>query len=92
MAEKNKIQDDRLYTELKTFPKRRFTLWTLVLFTFFIYTGIIFGEVTLGHHWSTMSFPIILWGIFLIIYPITEEWEYTAWQSEPEKQEQTFFN
>ena len=88
----HKIKNDIYYSKLNKYRNRRFTLWILSIATVLIYTALIFGEITLGHHWTTMALPILLWAILLVTYPATEEWEYTAWQSQPQKQEQTFFS
>tara|TARA_B100001094_G_C18121851_1_gene767309 strand:+ start:1032 stop:1325 length:294 start_codon:yes stop_codon:yes gene_type:complete len=92
VAKNTRFGDDTYYSKLRTYPKRRLSLWVLIFVTFTIYTALIFGEIALDQHWTTMAVPILLWSVLLIIYPETEKWEYKPWQSQPQKQEQTMFN
>ena len=66
---------------------KRATLLLLCLATFAFFLSLIFTHFITRGNWTTMLGPILLLGIPLIVFPITELWEYEPWQSNARKHE-----
>ena len=60
--------------------------FTLLAFIFFAVT--IGGGMEQDLPWGAIAVPVSLVGLLFILYPQTEDWEYKAWQSLPQKVEQ----
>jgi hypothetical protein len=94
MSKKNQISDEnkKFYAKLLVFPKRRSLLGLLVVGYVIFFTSVINQESLLQKGWLEISIPLLLAGIILMAFPVTETWEYTPWQSESERHEQMFRN
>ncbi len=69
---------------------RRFSLFILLVLMTVTFAILIQEGNEEGLHWYQMSLPIIGLGLLALLFPLTEEWEYRAWQGKPRKVEQNF--
>jgi len=45
-----------------------------------------------NQYWLITALPIIICGLILAFFPMTENWEYKPWQNSPTKMEQHFLD
>lgn len=92
MAERFSAENKELYTKLTKYPNRYWSLISLMTIIGLTFASLLFSNMFFQRSWLELIVPIALAGGLLVIFPITEEWEYTPWQSQTEKREQTFFD
>ncbi|MEY4630742.1 MAG: hypothetical protein RIQ81_862 [Pseudomonadota bacterium] len=82
-------QDPKLrYAHMVVYLRRRASLLTwcigagmfLGLLVYPLLTGMV-------SHWTSLLPPILAVGLATLTIPLSEEWEYTPWQAEPERYE-----
>lgn len=88
---KTGVRASKYYTKLIIYRSRQLALGVLVFLSVLIFTSIIFGETMLDHHWTGIAASLSFFGIPLLIFPPTQEWDYQPWQSSSEKREQIFY-
>jgi hypothetical protein len=92
---KTKKKDDRdrkFYSHLLINHTQRWGLFMLFMMT---YAGIVFvlaSSAFLGQSWYAVVAPVVLGGIPLIIYPMSESWVYRHWQARPRKYERHYLD
>ncbi|MBF0443426.1 MAG: hypothetical protein HQK54_16080 [Oligoflexales bacterium] len=86
------FSNERYYSKLKVYRKRQIPLALFVIGNIIAFTLIINNEMTSSRPWYIFAFPLVTFCCCYIVYPPTEEWEYTHWQNTSEKREQLFYN
>lgn len=56
----------------------------VICFAFFIHEGQVNSK-----NWFMIGLPLCLVGFFFILFPATESWNYSPWQSRPQQIEQS---
>jgi hypothetical protein len=91
MAEKEK-SNEQYYSKLIVYPKRKTILGLFVAAFAVFFASIIAGNMTSHQSWWYACVPLTILGLILCLFPSTEEWHYSPWQTQAAKQERTFHN
>lgn len=78
------------YTRLIIHRGRQFTLGLLVVVFTLAFAWLIYSQLGAGKHWLVIAFPVTLAGLFFLLIPPTEEWEYKPWQDSVQQVERHF--
>lgn len=95
MADNQELKKNRsseFYTKIIIYRKRQMALMAMVLLFIAIFTIMIHQDLMEKRHWFLIGTPLCLLGSCFLFFPPTEQWHYSHWQNEPEKQEQYFYN
>ena len=88
--ERAKNRQHDFYSKVIIHKHRRSALGLLVPAISVLFTLIIFGYLMKGENWVIIAGPVLLIGMVLILFPSTEEWNYTPWQSNAQQYERHF--
>lgn len=85
MASKNK--NKQYYSYILIYKAKRAFLYLLIFILTLFFTSILFHDNVSNLHWGHAALPIIIIGTIFAMFPPTEEWVYTPWQSKPQSYE-----
>ncbi len=82
-----KKSNEEYYSHILINKMRRWSLiFTFVIF-YIIFIAILFENLARDRQWYFAIVPIVLFGLPLMFFPASEEWEYRPWQAKPVKYE-----
>ena len=65
-------------------------LGILCTFYYMVCFGLIYQMMLSHHSWTTIALPIGALGLMFLVYPPTEQWHYSPWQTRPQKLERHY--
>ena len=82
------VRDPKFDTKFIVNRTKQVSLGFLVIVATIGFASHIFNGMMNGFSWTVIGLPMAIIGSLFLFFPPTEKWEYTAWQSLPQKVEQ----
>ena len=92
MANEKKTKPEDYYVHYTVSKGKQFSLFLAITLFFIIFSYLLFMGKLNNQYWLITAIPIIICGLILASFPITENWEYKPWQNSPTKMEQHFLD
>ena len=78
------------YSKIIINKTMRLSFLPIFILLFIIFSGLIFQALVRGESWITLVFPILGMAAMICLFPLTEEWSYTPWQTKAQRYEREF--
>lgn len=90
MAKNKKDEKNKYYPAVIIYKTMRASFMPVFVFLFFVMAGLVFQSLIREESWDTLIYPLLGIMVFICLFPLTEEWEYTPWQAKAQKYERQF--